>query len=384
MRLHVLQAALIVVLAANLGAQAQGPAAGKLPSPVPYASNEPMAETFSLAKGAKYLDKVAQFWMNDSCGSCHANFTYMMARPVLRELPDSAVDDTRKFLEKRLKISKEYLKNPRAPEFIHFQSETVGIASGLAFLDYQTTGKLLPTTRQALDHMWEMQMKAGRFDGTWRCGCGDFDSAMVELDRYFSATMAALATGIAPEDYAKTPQAKDGLTRLRRFFAANPSPHLYHKGLLLWASMHVDGLMTTAERQEVVKAFLAKQRTDGGWSLAGISGDGNWSASDGFGTGFAVFILRQAGVPADRPQIVQGVRWLQSNQRASGGWFTPSNHVGHRPEGGHGTRELSLLNASTAFAVMALRSCEDAELAPWTRQPIYRPSGLAFRGKMID
>ena len=38
------------------------------------------------------------------------------------------------------------------------------------------------------------------------------------------------------------------------------------------------------------------------------------AASDGYGTGFVVFIARRAGVPASDPRLARGVAWLKTHQ----------------------------------------------------------------------
>jgi squalene-hopene/tetraprenyl-beta-curcumene cyclase len=73
------------------------------------------------------------------------------------------------------------------------------------------------------------------------------------------------------------------------------------------------------------------------------------AAGDGYATGFVVFVLRQAGIPADHEALQRGAVWLKSNQRESGRWFTKSlnsDKVHH------------IANAGTSFAVMALMACE--------------------------
>ncbi len=71
--------------------------------------------------------------------------------------------------------------------------------------------------------------------------------------------------------------------------------------------------------------------------------------SDGYGTGFVVFVLRQAGIkPADE-SIRRGVQWLRSNQRESGRWFTRSLNT---------DRTNLITNAGTSFAVLALEACD--------------------------
>jgi squalene-hopene/tetraprenyl-beta-curcumene cyclase len=70
--------------------------------------------------------------------------------------------------------------------------------------------------------------------------------------------------------------------------------------------------------------------------------------SDGYATGFAVYVLRRAGVPAGDARVQRGISWLKTHQRQSGRWFTPSQawHTQHL-----------IANAGTAFAVLALDAC---------------------------
>src|SRR5262245_28898666 len=110
----------------------------------PYAPNEPIAGNVSLAKSADYLDRVAQLWMQpNACGGCHTNYSYLMARPLLKELPTPVIDSTRLFIQKR---ALSMAKNDRP-------MEVVTAAFGLASYDAQT-GRLQSTTRQVLSQMW--------------------------------------------------------------------------------------------------------------------------------------------------------------------------------------------------------------------------------------
>jgi len=97
--------------------------------------------------------------------------------------------------------------------------------------------------------------------------------------------------------------------------------------MLLLASLDVAGIMTEAERQQLVQELFALQKPDGGWALVTL---GNWErsdgkrqdrkSSDGYGTGFAVYVLRRTGAPANEPRIQQGIGWLKAHQRLSGRW----------------------------------------------------------------
>jgi squalene-hopene/tetraprenyl-beta-curcumene cyclase len=363
--------AALVVLVWWGGADGQTPGTSvPAENPYPYRADEPKAKWYSASKSAEYLDGVARFWMRpNSCGACHANFAYLMARPMVEGDSAPLLAQTRQFLETR---------KPH-PNF-SFHAEAVGIAFALAWDDARTGGRLRPATRQALKRMWSFQ----RPQGMWsRMGCGTLVPA--ENDFHYTAVLAALAAGVAPEGYARTAEVQDGLTRLRRYFTRTPPRNLHHQALLLWASLHLDGLMTAAERQDTVRALLASQRADGGWSFDALSATPSRPAaagqpSDGYGTALAVYVLRQADVPATRWELVRGADWLRSQQRASGRWFTPSHTAGDPTEGGVGTRDLYVQNLGTAFGVLALKACEGTESR--SLRGLTGP-GLSLRGRLI-
>ena len=84
-------------------------------------------------------------------------------------------------------------------------------------------------------------------------------------------------------------------------------------------------------------------------------------ASDGYATGFAIYVARQAGVPAEDKRLQRGIAWLKAHQRVSGRWFTPSL-------GFH--RQHLISNAGTAYAVLALAACGEISRAkPAKREP---------------
>jgi squalene-hopene/tetraprenyl-beta-curcumene cyclase len=230
-------------------------------------------------------------------------------------------------------------------------TEVVAIASTLALSDRRTTGKLQPATRTALARMWELQKP----DGSWTWNKEDL--APLEYDDYYGAVYAALGVGQAPEGYARSKAAREGVARLVGYFKKTPAPNLHHKTYLLWASLGLDGLMDKAERERTLKALLALQREDGGWSLPSL---GTWkrndgkpqdknAGSDGYATGLVLYVLRQAGVAASEKPIQRGVAWLKANQRESGRWFTRSLNRDSRHY---------ISNAGTAFAILALKACE--------------------------
>ncbi len=312
-------------------------------TPEPNSADEPIAKTFSMEKALHFIDSAALDWQESwQCFTCHTNISYLMARPtVSADAP--AHREVRKYAEALISRRWEEV-GPR------FDAEVVAIAAALALNDAATTKTLHPLTRTALDRMWTVQSDAGDWKWPIRCGWPP-----AETDTHYGVTLAAIGVGAAPEGYAKTPAAQAGLAKIRTFLKNNPPVDLHHRSMILWASKHVDGLMTADEQKAVVKELLAAQRPDGGWIFSRMfpwkRADGkeqDVETSDGYGTGFAVFILRKAGVPATDPAIERGVAWLKSRQRESGRWFTRSLNKDN---------EHYISHFGSAFAVMALAEC---------------------------
>jgi squalene-hopene/tetraprenyl-beta-curcumene cyclase len=328
------------MFAATLSLVLAAPA--EYPKPTPSKDDEPLAKELSPAKAAAYLDAVAVNWTRDrKCVTCHTNMPYLTARPLLPG--DAGWKEVRAFLETDVGSWAAGGK-PRGDAYV------VATAFALAFNDAATTGELHPATKAALDRMWTSQRKTGEWN--WlKC-----DWPPLEHDDYYGAALAALAVGLAPGGYAKTDAAAGGVKKLQAYFAKTPAPDLHHKAMLLWASQGVDGLMTADARKTAVAELKAKQRADGGWCLPSLgeyrrrdkTGNDPDAPSDGYGTGFVVYVLRQAGVGADDPAVAKGVAWLKANQRASGRWYTRSlnNDAAH-----------FITNAGSAFCVLALDAC---------------------------
>ena len=312
-----------------------------IPEPEPTRSTEPLAAKFSQAKAAEYLDGVGVGWTRDrKCITCHTNMPYLLARPLLPGT--EGWKEVRLFLEKDAAAWPDREKPP-GPAYV------VATAFALSFNDARTSGKMHAVTRDALDRMWKEQLPTGEWK--WlKCNWPP-----MEHDDYYGATVAALAAGYAPADYAKTDAAKAGVAKLKKYFQSTPAPDLHHRVMLLWAATKLDGLLTAQERERIVREIRGKQRADGGWSLPSLGeykrrdktdNDPN-AASDGYATGLAVFVLREAGVPAKDDSVRRGADWIRSNQRESGRWYTRSlnNDKSHY-----------ITNAGSAFCVLALEA----------------------------
>jgi squalene-hopene/tetraprenyl-beta-curcumene cyclase len=147
---------------------------------------------------------------------------------------------------------------------------------------------------------------------------------------------------------------------LRAYFRTHKAPDLHHRTMLLWASTKLDGLMSAESREATINDLFRVQRPDGGWNLPSM---GDWKRhdkspnsadgpSDGYGTGLAVYVLRQAGVPASDARLQKAVAWLTAHQRESGRWFTRSLN---------NDRDHYITHTGTALAILALSACPPAE-----------------------
>lgn len=321
------------------------PNAGKIYANDPEA---PYAESFSLKRGVEAIDKVALDWTREKkCGSCHTNYAYMVSRSSVKGKMTPEFQEVRRFFEGRVAGWDGVAKGAKPL----WDAEVVATASVLAIDDALSTNRLSPSARKALDRMWSLQ----RADGAWnwlKC-----DWAPFEKEDAYGAVFAAVAVSLAPDDYQHTEPARAGVEKLRDYLRRNPDPYLHHRAYRLWASLRLDGVMSREERDQTIKDLLAVRRPDGGWSLPSL---GDWNRRDGtpndkaavsdaYATGLVVHILSRPGLGVDPEVIRSGIAWLKSHQRESGKWFTKSlnNDADH-----------FISNAGTAFAILAISSCE--------------------------
>ena len=313
--------------------------------PAPTSPDEPVAKAFSAAKAGEYLDGVSLAWTRKR---------QVLRLPHQRLRRDGPHQDRRRRRRGRQgdahvprRQRGEWDKNPPKQDYVVLATAFTPSAH-----DAATTGKLHRSTKAALDRSFAEQLENGSWD--WpKCNWPP-----LEHDDYYGVPFVMLAIATAPDGYAKTDIAKKTLAKAADYLKKNPPPDLHHRAMLAWTSTKIDGLMTDDERKAVAKDLLAKQRKDGGWCLPSLGDykkrrDGKPvdpdAPSDGYGTGYAAFVLRQLGVPATDPALVKAVAWLKENQRESGRWYTRSL----RTDGPH-----LITNAGSAFCVLALAACD--------------------------
>ncbi|MBZ5579025.1 MAG: hypothetical protein LAP40_20885 [Acidobacteriia bacterium] len=234
------------------------------------------------------------------------------------------------------------------------------------------SGKLSDDTRTAFDHLWALQQTAGDAKGSWRWL--DFAHEPFEAadSGYWGACLAALATGMAPENYRAAPAIQEHLAPLREYLNGQRGRQsVINQVALLWASTKLPGLLSPAEQKAILDEVVSQQRSDGGWSLSSLSWTWRgtsmgslvrlWIRSndspvapktDGYATGLIVYTMQQMGVPRTDPHVMRGLAWLSTHQSPTeGSW--PGYSLNNRRDPSSKTG-LFMVDAATAYAVLAL------------------------------
>ena len=336
---------------------------------------------------AAYLDRRMEWWIGwknsardhgTFCFSCHTAVPYAMARPALdttlgerasagpeRQLMDDVLRRVRLWNETSPFYTDQYVGPGKSAE--SRGTEAVLSALILSWNDART-GRLSADTVTAFEHMWAEQHATGDNAGAW--SWLDFDLSPWEVPdaQYYGAALAALAVGVAPENYQARPQIQVYLQRLREYLAREyAAQSLHHRVMLLWASRKLSGLLQETQRQSIVADVQRVQNNDGGWSLSSLLTKSAEShrlltdtASDGYATGLVTLVLEQTAMPGTSPEVRRSRAWLTRNQLGHGGswirgqegfWMARSLNKWRNPWSDVG-RFMS--DAATAYAVLAL------------------------------
>jgi squalene-hopene/tetraprenyl-beta-curcumene cyclase len=308
---------------------------------------------------ANYLDGRQKEWFawpraNTAvgvCVSCHTGLPYMLARPALRTVLKEAGPSPYEtgFLDAVKK---------RIPTFGTTPAEPVLTALLLAGQDARG-GRLSKETEQAFDSLWSLQIASGPSQGAWNWNNTGRDPFSAPYGQYYGAALAALAIGVAPDDYEARPQIQKNLAALKKYLADQRDKQPLHNRLaLVWASTRLKGVLGDADRKAIVTELVSKQQPDGGWTLESL---GPWSphpdaphseGSNPYATGLAAFVLETTGLAAENPNVERALVWLRSHQDATSG-FWEAQSMNRRYELGSMPSQF-MRDVATGFAVLAL------------------------------
>lgn len=338
---------------------------------------------FDVKGAAAYLDARAEWWSTwpnaardrgTFCISCHTTLPYALARPALRaplgERQPSAAET--KIFENLLTRARHWRDvEPFYPDQTRgipktSESRAIEAVMNAVVLSRRDAraGRLSDDTRTALGVMWALQMKTGPNNGAWTWLNFNYEPWESPNSPYFGASLAALAVGSAPENYAASPDIQDRVKALRGYFERQHAGVSLHNQLMgLWASGRLTGLLADHQRRATIDAAFALQHADGGWSTSSlgtyqrVDKTPNETAPDGYATALVTLALQEAGVARSDPHIVKALDWLRRHQdRATGRWTATSLNKQRDPESDIGK---FMSDAATAYAVLALTYGKD-------------------------
>jgi len=336
------------------------------------------SSTSALRAAASYLDSRLEWWEHwpnaardhdTQCVSCHTALPYAMARPALHRVldePEPTAAERMMFTNvvKRVTLWKEvepfYPDQTRGLPKTSESRGTESVLNAVVLAARDASSNVLSEeTRQAFANMWALQFKAGDLKGAWAWLNFHLEPWESDESAYFGASLAAIAAGTAPGNYAAAPEIQDQLKLLREYLQKGAdTERLFNRAMVLWASSKLSGLITSPQRQAIIDAVLAKQHEDGGWSMSEL---GTWkrsdstpleTSSDGYATGLMALALQSGGLARTDAQVSRALSWLSMHQDSKTGmWYAASLNKQRDPASDPGK---FLSDAATAYAVLAL------------------------------
>ena len=316
---------------------------------------------WSTRGAANYLDSRTLAWARGGgamergtfCISCHTGLPFALARPELQVQPSATERQLLTSVEARVRLwpnVQPYLGDTGGGP----PTEAVLNALVLAGEDARA-GHLSPLTRRALQIMWSLQST----DGSWRWINAGNEPWEAPDSIYWGATLAAVATGMAPDGYRHEAQIQTSLKRLETYLRTSDQGGLMLGRLsLALADAKLPGLIGADQKTRILNNLKAMQHADGGWNVAGFipsswkrhDGGPQPTQSDGYATGLAAYTMEQCG---DRsPGLSRALTWLSRNQdAATGAWPTLSPNSKKDPASDSGK---FMTDAATAYASLAL------------------------------
>lgn len=351
-------------------------------------SAENSSDRWNQKDATAYLDEHESMWTSwptaareqgTFCVSCHTAMPYALSR---RAMDLSFGEGNPSASERKLvdNVTKRVSLWKSIPPYYKSEAEqsrgTEAILNALILANYDArSGHISADTLAAFDHMWKLQETVGKERGAWKWIQFNNEPWEAYDSPYYGATLAAIAVGLAPENYRSAPEIQQNLELLREYLNREYGAQtLLNRISLLWATTELPGILKPEQQRSLIQEILIKQQADGGWSTSSLVG--TWKRrdgtplvmrSDGYATGLITYVLQLAGVSRNSVPLKNGLSWLRRNQSWwDGHWEGYSLNTWHydlHPVGSH-----FMNDAATAYAVLALTQSETRGNSPSAEQ----------------
>ncbi|MFZ0275283.1 MAG: hypothetical protein WB524_21435 [Acidobacteriaceae bacterium] len=337
---------------------------------------------WNKAAATQFLDDRETWWQGwpraqkdhgTLCISCHTVVPYAMVRPELRRdlgvaamaAPEKVMLDS---VEKRVGDWAEMVpfysdeKYGAGKTAESHATEAVLNAVILASYDRATgdgaQGGVRPITRKAFENAWALQESSGPLAGAWKWQdfhLGPWESAE---SGYQGAALLMVEAVDLPGGFAREAGTRAPLDRLRDYLRRNYAHQpVVNQLYVLWASAKEPGLLTEAERADLVERLRGAQQEDGGFRTATldvrerVDHTAQPATSDGYATGVVALALEAVGTARSDAVLRRSLDWLAAHQQKDGTWTAASLNKQRDP---NSDPALFMTDAATAYAVMAL------------------------------
>lgn len=307
-------------------------------------------DTEQIERGVAALTEATTSWREErGCISCHTTGWGLAAHPVIAPESDE-VPSGRAFAQRYLD---SFLTGDAQPKGQRGSLEgLVATAAFLAMSDARTDSGMHEVTRRGIDHAWEQLDDSGTWEGWLQCNWPPYES-----DAEFGPTLMLIALGELSASTALPARDVEGTTQLTGYLRAHPPESLHAKAMRLWAGAWWPKVLLAKERRRWKQELRKAQGSDGGWSMASLSGpawkrdggEGQTTSSEAYPTAFSIYVLLRTGSKPGDANVAKGLQWLRDHQLESGAWFTRSP----RRDGKH-----YISRAATAFALMVLAEAQ--------------------------
>jgi squalene-hopene/tetraprenyl-beta-curcumene cyclase len=317
-----------------------------------------VAPQFQAQLADAFIERRATAWVSQkNCISCHTVLPYSLSHFDAASIENEGMKQIRTYMNNRI-------DNWTSVQTWYPSKESESKATELILSTYFFSQSDL--VAQATS---DRTVKAARLLVTYQRADGGFPWLNYGLQPFesqgaepFGGALAALSFSSirGPQQAEFEPQMAKLKTFLQGKFASAGNNDV-DRLTVAWGNTGLKGTIQDSDVRTTIQKALAKQQSDGGWSINTLTG-GTWTkkgssvmaqanSSDTYATSFVLYVMKETGLSADpafEQAYARGVEWLKAGQLPSGGW----EGVSLNTSSSYNTQLASDIASGFAYAVL--------------------------------